>query len=83
MLVNADPIETDLVGVAELVNVLGVILVALGGVEVFIGQIDPSRVVLLGEIVRQVPVGHQVEERDFHGRLPRRHVGRRNRMSGF
>ena len=62
MLVDADAVKTNLVGVAQLVNVLSVVLVALGRVKVFVGQVYPRRVVLLGEIVRQVLVWHEVEE---------------------
>ena len=66
VLVDADAIETHLVGVPELVDVFGVILIALGRIEVLVGEVDPGRVMLLGKVLGQVLIGHQVEEGYFH-----------------
>ena len=73
--VDADAVKADLVGVAQLVDVVGVVLAALFRVEVFVGQVDPGGAVPGGEVVGQVLVGHQMEKGDFHSNLPRRRKG--------
>ena len=66
MLVDADAVEAERVGVFEQVEVVVINLVALHRVVQPVVDIDPDGAVLLPEIVRQMRPGHQVEPREAH-----------------
>jgi hypothetical protein len=66
MLVDADPVEAQLFRVSERVDVIAVKVVSLDGVVEAVGQPDPGRVVLGGEVVGQVGPRHEVEEVVLH-----------------
>jgi hypothetical protein len=68
VLVHADAVEADLVGVEELVEIGVVDVVALDGVVVVDGDVDPHRSHPLPEIVGKVRIGHEVEEMELHRR---------------
>jgi hypothetical protein len=75
VLIDADAVEAELIGVFELVQVLVVDLVATHGVvQLSRGEVDPDAVVALAEVVREVRVRHQVEEMELHSLIkpPRR-----------
>ena len=69
VLVDADAVEAELVGVLELVHVLVVDGVGPRRVEQRAGDVDPDRAVRLPEVVGQVRPRHQVEPRELHGDL--------------
>src|SRR5579883_562334 len=71
MLVDADRIESHLIGEFDLGEIALVKLVTYLGIEVRIGQGDPRRFVLVGVIEVQVRIRHQVEEHEFHRAAPR------------
>ena len=66
VLVDADAVEAELVGVHQLVEVGVVDLVALHGVVVVDRDVDPDRAHLLPEVVRQVRIRHEMEEMELH-----------------
>src|SRR5215475_3002054 len=69
MLVAADPVEAERLGVLELVQILVVDVVALLGIVERVRDVDPHGTVLGAEIVRQIGPRHQVEPREFHRSL--------------
>src|SRR5206468_3885007 len=69
VLVHADAVEAERVGVFELVHVLVVHEVPLARVVELGRDVDPHRAALLPEVVGQVRPGHQVEPRESHGGL--------------
>ncbi len=71
VLVHADAVEAERVGVFELVHVLVVHEVPLTRVVELARNVDPHRAVLLPEVVGQIRPGHQVEPRESHGALLR------------
>ena len=71
VLVDADAVEPELVGVLELVHVLVVHGVGPGRVEQLAVDVDPDRPVLLPEVVRQIRPRHQVEPGELHRNDPR------------
>src|SRR5206468_2711948 len=62
VLVDADAVEAQLIGVSERVDVLAIELMSLDRIVELVGEPDPGRVVALVEVVRQIGPGHQVEE---------------------
>src|SRR3546814_6052184 len=68
MLVDDDAVESELIGILELVEVTVVQRVAHLRVEVLVGESQRRRWVLLGvvEVVGQIGVGHEVEEVELH-----------------
>jgi hypothetical protein len=66
VLVHADAVETQGVGIFELVEVAVVELGALGRVEKRVGKRDPRGIVLLVEIRRVVGPRHEVEKIRLH-----------------
>src|SRR5439155_24770080 len=69
VLVAADAVEAERLGVLELVQILVVDVVALARIVERVRNIDPHRAVLGAEIIRQIGPWHQVEPREFHRRL--------------
>ncbi len=67
VLVDADAVEADLVGVFDLVQIAVVELVADLGIVIAIGQRHPGRVVLLIVIEIERRVGHEMKEIELHG----------------
>ena len=67
VLVDADAVEADLVGVLELVHVLVVHGVRPCRVEQRAGDVDPHRAVGLPEVGGQVRPRHEVEPGELHG----------------
>src|SRR6516164_9837047 len=72
MLVDADRIKAELLGIDERVDVARVFLRTLDGVVKAVRQYHPGRAVLrrLGEVER--PVGHQMEGDELHDATPSR-----------
>src|SRR6266566_136540 len=69
MLVDADSVETDRVGELQLIQVVVVRLVPDRWIEQLgRGQVNPHAVIALPKIVRQLRIGHQVEEVELHAR---------------
>ena len=68
VLVDADAVEAHLFGELQLVQELVVELMALHRVEQLAGHVDPYAVVVLLEVLRKEPVGHQVEPTELHVR---------------
>src|SRR3546814_20372719 len=68
MLVDDDAVESELIGILELVEVTVVQRVAHLRVEVLVGERQRRRWVLLGvvEVVGQIGVGHVVEAVELH-----------------
>ena len=64
--VNTQAVEAHLLGKFQLVQVVVIELGPFLGVEETIGGIHPNAMVLLVEIVGQIPVGHQVKEAHLH-----------------
>jgi hypothetical protein len=62
VLINADAVEAQFLGVGERVDVLAVEVVALDRVVEAVRQPHPGRVVPGVEVIGQVRPGHQVEE---------------------
>ena len=73
VLVYADTVEAEVGCVHQLVE-RPVVVVAdpLRCCQLVERRVDPDRVIALLEVVRQLPVGHQVEHRDFHRGPPSR-----------
>src|SRR5262245_8712691 len=69
MLVDADGVEADLVGVLQHVEVLVVKLVPASRVVEPVGHVHPNAMVALAEIGGQPPVGHEMKPGDLHGVL--------------
>src|SRR6185312_998719 len=67
MLVDAEAVETDALGIFELVEILVIGLMADLRIEEARGHIDPNRAVILLEVLRQLRIGHQVEPMELHG----------------
>src|SRR5262249_24784600 len=65
VLVHADGIEAELVGVLEHVEVLVIELVAANGIVEMVRYVDPDAVVAFAEVGRQPAVGHEVEEAEL------------------
>ena len=70
MLVAAHRVEAAVGGELHLVHEVVVHQVRALRVEQRGMDVDPDRSVLLGEVVRQLGVRHQVEPQQFHGRSP-------------
>jgi hypothetical protein len=70
VLVHADAVEAHLGGELQLVQVLVVDLVSLRRVVQVARHVHPDAAVLLAEVLRKEPVGHEVEEMDLHGLPP-------------
>src|SRR5262245_18870699 len=70
VLVAADPVEAERLGVLELVEILVIDVVALARIVERAGDVDPDGAMLCPEIVRQIRPRHQVEPGELHGRLP-------------
>ena len=68
MLVDADAIEAELVGVGEGIEIFSVQVRPAGGIKECIGDPDPGGIVRGVEIVGQVRPGHEMEEEELHGR---------------
>src|SRR3954465_11314046 len=66
MLVDAQPVEAELLGIGELIQIFVVDEVRALGVEQLGIDIDPDRGVLVPEIGRQMRVRHQMEPQEFH-----------------
>src|SRR5215469_14269682 len=66
MLIDAEPVEAHRVGVLELVEVVVVKPMPDLGIVQVARDIDPHAAVLVLEVFRQEPVGHQMEPRKFH-----------------
>ena len=66
VLVDADAVEAEGVGVLELSDIVFVVLAAFFRVKVLVGEIDPGAAVLALEVSGEVLVGHQMEVGDFH-----------------
>src|SRR5207237_437024 len=66
MLVDADAVEAERLGVLELVHVAMVEMVALLRVVEPVRDIDPDRPVPLAEVVGQIGPRHQVEPGEVH-----------------
>src|SRR5262245_59146125 len=77
VLVAADAVEAERLGVLELVQVLVVDVVALLGIVERAGDVDPHGTMLGPEIIRQVGPRHQVEPREFHRSLREPGLGSR------
>jgi len=72
VLVDADAVVAEAVGQLQLVEVpLVVLLDSLGITQLVVRRRDPDALVLLLEVVGQLPIGHQVEEDRFHTSPPR------------
>src|ERR1019366_972786 len=70
-LVDGDSVESELVGVLELVEIAVVELDAPGGVEIAVGKRQRRRREALLEVRRQVRIRHQVEVGELHrARIP-------------
>ena len=67
VLVDADPVEAEVVRVLEQVEIVVVDLVPHDRIEEPRVDVDPDAAVLLTEVVRQVRPGHQVEPVELHG----------------
>jgi hypothetical protein len=67
VLVHADRIEAELVGVLEHVEVFVVELMAARGVVEAIREVDPHAVIAFAEVVGEPTPRHQVEPADLHG----------------
>ena len=70
MLVDAQSVEASLIGELQRVEILVVKLMADLGVVEAARNIHPDAAMLLFEIVRQIPIGHQMEPREFHKSSP-------------
>src|ERR1700722_10043553 len=70
VLVDAEAVEAQLVGVFELVEVTVVERVPFDRIVVAVGQRHPRRIVTLGIGQIEVGVRHQVERDELHGRTP-------------
>ena len=70
MFVDAQSVEAHLIGELQRVEILVVKLMADLGVVEAARNIHPDAAMLLFEIVRQIPIGHQMEPREFHKALP-------------
>jgi hypothetical protein len=79
MLVHADAVEAERLGLGELIDVFVVVDLRFFGVEEVVGHPDPGRVVLLLEVGRKIPVRHRVEEEVLHGALLRDHRRKKRR----
>ena len=66
MLVHPDAVEAQGFGVFELVQIGVINRVALDRIVERGGDIDPNRMMLFAEIVRQMGPWHQVEPSEFH-----------------
>ena len=66
VLVDADAVKTHLISKFELIEILVVELMRLVRLEQMAGHIHPDAAVLVLEVLRQEPVGHQVEPANFH-----------------
>src|SRR5579859_5852641 len=73
VLVDAEPVEAEGLGVLELVHVLVVQRVALDRVIQLVGQIHPDRTIALPKVIGQIRPRHQVEPRKAHRHAPRLH----------
>ena len=72
MLVDADRIEAELLGIDERVDVAGVFLGALDRVVKVVRQHHPGRAVLCRLLEVERPVRHQMEGDELHGATPSR-----------
>ena len=66
VLIDADAVEPQPLGILQLVQVRVIELVSLGWVVEAVGQVYPDAVVLPLEVVRQVRIRHQVEGYELH-----------------
>src|SRR5262245_54607930 len=66
VLVAADAVEAERLGILQLIQVSVVDMVALAGVIQRVGNVHPDGAVCLAEIVRQVWPRHQVEPGELH-----------------
>src|SRR5262245_66143653 len=82
VLVAADAVEAERLGVLELVQVLVIDVVVLVGIVERAGDVDPHGTMLRSEIIRQVGPRHQVEPREFHRSLRESGLGSRRRTPG-
>ena len=70
MFVDADPVEAELVGEFQFVQIAVVKLRALFRIVIGVGQGDPGRLVMLQKIGVDILVRHQVKEMEFHQAAP-------------
>ena len=76
VLVDAEPVEAELLAVFELVEIAVVEFVPLLGVEIAVGQNHPCRPVFLVVVEIEIGVGHQMKEKDLHRAHPVLWAGR-------
>ena len=69
VLVHADAVIAELVGIFKLVEVVVIGLVSYHRVIELRVDIHPDRAVLLAEVIRQVGIRHEVEPVELHGYL--------------
>ena len=67
MLVDADAVETDALGIFELVEIIVIGLMSHFRIEEARRHVDPHRAVVRLEVLRQLRIGHQVEPVELHG----------------
>ena len=63
VLVYADPVETDRIGVLELFQVIAVDTLPMAGIENFVWQVYPGATVPTLEVLRKGP-GRALDERN-------------------
>jgi len=68
MLVDADTVETEVLGEGECVYVFAIEIAASFRIEEAVRTPDPGRIVALTEIVGELRPGHQVKEEELHAR---------------
>ena len=73
--VDTKAVESEALGVLQLVEVVVVEFVALGWVKEVVGDVDPYAAVLLLKVGGEELIGHQVEKAQFHGGVPPSGVG--------
>jgi hypothetical protein len=66
MLVDAEAVETHLIGELELIEVVVVKPVAELGVVKVSRDVDPDAAILVLEVLRKIPVRHQMKPGKFH-----------------
>jgi hypothetical protein len=81
MLVDANTVEADALGIFELVEIFVVSAVADLRVEQARGHIDPYGTIIVLEGFRQLRIGHEMEPVEFHAFLPFTIVARFERSS--
>ena len=69
VLVHADAVKAELVGIFQLIQIVVVCLIA--DHRVVQGRVDihPDRAILLAEVVRQIRIWHEVEPMELHSCL--------------